>query len=179
VTNWPARIVLVALVLIVIGWALWAMRRGWLNRQRRQAWIPEPLAVPERSGGLSTPVAGLFLGTAAQGDWMDRIAVHDLGVRSRANLSWGSEGVWFERVGARSVFVPAGDIVGLRLDSGIAGTVKAKDSVIVLIWRLSDGIVETGFRADVTEGHHAALDGLTGAFGLDALGSADDRQGDR
>jgi hypothetical protein len=160
VTNWPARISLVVVVLLLIVLVLWGMRRGWLNRQRRQSWIPMPMDAPGPDDVFSASVPGLFLGSATAGDWMDRIAVHDLGVRSRANASWGPAGVWFERVGARSVFVPATDLVGFRVDRGVAGTVKAKDSVVVVTWRLGDAVVDTGFRADETTAHHAMLDGL-------------------
>ena len=36
VTNWPARIGLVAAMLGLIALALWGMRRGWMHRQQRQ-----------------------------------------------------------------------------------------------------------------------------------------------
>ena len=163
VTNWPARIVLVVIVVALIALALWGMRRGWRNRQGRQAWIPAPLDLPT-ADDLSEPVEGLFLGSATAGDWMDRIAVHDLGVRSRAALSWGDHGVWLDRVGARSVFIPADDVVGVRLDRGVAGTVKAKDSVVVGTWRLGEAVGDTGFRADEAAGHAAVLDGLMSAY---------------
>jgi hypothetical protein len=173
VTNWPARIVLVVVVAVLIGLALLGMRRGWINRQRRQAWIAEPLDAPNAEAGLSEPVPGLFIGTAMAGDWMDRVAVHDLGVRSRSNASWGDEGIWFDRTGARGVFIPAADIVAIRVDAGIAGTVKARDSVVVVTWRLGQATVETGFRADDGPGHRRVLDGVTAAFGVGVLGQGD------
>lgn len=165
VTNWPARIGLVVVVAALIALALWGMRRGWVNRQRRQGWIPAPDERPRDESQMGRPVNGLFIGTAAAGDWMDRIAVHDLGVRSRALLSWGAPGIWLDRVGARDVFIPADAIARIRLDSGVAGTVKAKDSVIVITWHLGDATVDTGFRADDSAGHANVLDGLAAAFG--------------
>jgi hypothetical protein len=174
VTNWPARVSLVVVVLALIALALWGMRRGWVNRQQRQAWIAEPLHAPTDAGGLSEPVPGLFLGSALAGDWMDRVAVHELGVRSRADVSWGDEGVWFDRTGARSVFIPMADLSGMRVDSGIAGTVKAKDSVIVLTWRLGEATIDTGFRADAGAGHRTVLNGLTSTLTADV-----EERGDR
>lgn len=167
VTNWPARIVLVVIVVALIALALWGMRRGWRNRQGRQEWIPAPLDTPGNAE-LSAPIEGLFIGTAMAGDWMDRIAVHDLGVRSRASMQWGAEGIYLDRVGARSVFIPSADIEGIRLDRGVAGTVKAKDSVIVVTWRLGEAMVDSGFRADDGVGHAAVLDGLAQTLGVDA-----------
>lgn len=175
VTNWPARIGLVVVVLVLIGLALWGMRRGWENRRGRQLWIAEPPEAPTSSAGFSPPVEGLFLGTSTAGDWMDRIVVHDLGVRSRAGVSWSAAGIWLDRVGARSLYIPAGDVVGLRLDRGVAGTVRAKDSVIVVTWRLGDAVLDTGFRADETSGHEAVAAGLSSALGID-VGSRDLQQ---
>lgn len=164
VTNWPGRIALVVVMLVLIGLALWGMRRGWVNRQRRQQDIPAPAAEPEPDASLGPAVEGLFLGTGRHGDWMDRIAVHELGVRSRALMAWGPSGIWFDREGARSVFVPADDVVAIRADRGVAGTVRARDSVIVVTWVLGPVTVDTGFRADDTADHSTVLDGLMATF---------------
>lgn len=169
VTNWPARIGLVVVVLVLICLALWGMRRGWTNRAARQAGIPEPPDSAPDSAEFSPPVAGLFLGTSAAGDWLDRIVVFDLGVRSRAHVSWGTAGIWIDRVGARSLFIPAEGIVDARTDQGVAGTVKAKESVVVVTWKLGDAVLDTGFRADDTPGHGAVLDGLLSTYATGAL----------
>lgn len=164
VTDWPQRIVLVALMIGLIALALWGMRRGWLARQRRQADLPPPMDAPGAEWVLSDPVGGLFAGTGTAGDWMDRIAVFDLGIRSRATLAYGPQGVWMERHGARSVAIPAAAITGIRVDRGVAGTVRAKDSMIVVTWHLGDRLLDTGFRADESADHHTVLDGLVAAF---------------
>lgn len=164
VTQWPVRIVLVLLVLGCIVLALWAMRRGWRNRAARQQDVPAPADAPPHDAELGAPVPGLFAGTGVQGDWMDRIVVHDLGVRSRATLAWGPEGIWLEREGARSVFIPAADIVGVRADRGVAGTVRSKDGMVVVTWRLGDRLLDTGFRADASADHATVLDGLMATF---------------
>jgi hypothetical protein len=164
VTNWPARIALVAAMLGLIALALWGMRRGWVNRRRRQAGIPAPASEPPAGARLGEPVEGLFAGTGTSGDWMDRIVVHDLGVRSRAAVSWGLAGVWFERQGARDLFIPANAIRAVRADRGVAGTVRSRDSMVVLTWRLGDRDLDTGFRADVTAEHAIVLDGFVSTF---------------
>ncbi len=164
VTDWPARVGLVVLMLALIGLVLWGMRRGWRNRQARQADVPAPAQVPPPDAALGEPVEGLFAGTGVNGDWMDRVAVHDLGVRSQARISWGPGGIWLERTGARSVFIPAEAVVGVRADRGVAGTVRSKDSMAVITWRLGDRLVDTGFRADVSADHAAVLDGLMSTF---------------
>ncbi len=158
------RALLVLLVVALIGLSLWGMRRGWANRATRQAGVPEPAERPDDHGALGRPVPGLFMGTSTHGDWLDRIVIADLGTRSRCELSWGATGLWFDRVGARGLFIPTSDVVGVRLDQGVAATVRAKDSVIVVTWRLGDAAVDTGFRADDAHGHRLAIDGLTTTF---------------
>jgi hypothetical protein len=160
VTNWPLRIALVGIVVAVIGLVIWAMWRGWQNRLHRQGDIPAPAAVGE--GPWQGRSAGLFLGSSRHGDWLDRIIVADLGIPSRADVMWGPQGVWCERVGARSVFIPRADIVSVRRDRGVAGMVREKDGVLVLTWRLGQTLIDTGFRADDPDAHHALLDGVVG-----------------
>ena len=164
VTNWPARIALVVVVLAIIALALWAMRRGWVHRQQRQADIPAPAEAPPADAVLGDPVPGLYAGSGVHGDWMDRIAVHDLGVRSRAALSWSEQGVWIDREGARSLWIPAASISAVRADRGVAGTVRSKDGMAVVTWALGDRVLDTGFRADAGADHAAVLDGLMAAF---------------
>lgn len=164
VTNWPLRIGLVLIMVLLIALALWGMWRGWRGRERRQGDLPAPMEWPPADWVLGPPVPGLYGGTGMNGDWMDRIVVFDLGVRSRADLSWGADGIALDRQGARSLAIPAAAILGIRTDRGVAGTVRAKDSMIVITWRLGDRVLDTGFRADESSDHRTVLDGLMAAF---------------
>ena len=172
VTNWPLRIALVAAMFAIIVVVLAAMLRGWRSRQRRQADIPAPAAwQAERwQDEQNAPrpdvqaVSGLYVGTATAGDWLDRIAVHGLGVRSRADLMVAPDGIGVRRIGASSFVIPQADVVGVRTDRGVAGTVRAKDSVIIITWRLGEHQVDTGFRADDDAEHRTLLDGLMVTF---------------
>ncbi len=164
VTNWPARIAWVLVVIAAIAVSLWGMRKGWLHRQERQSDIPAPAEQPPAGADLGRAYPGLYAGSGTHGDWMDRIAVHDLGVRSRAQISWGPDGIWLDREGARSVYIPAAAVVAVRSDRGVAGTVRGRDSMAVVTWHLGDRVVDTGFRADATADHGAVLDGLMASF---------------
>ena len=166
VTNWPARIAWTALVIGVIALVLWAMRRGWKARVQRQSDVPAPAAPTDEPTAEAIP--GLYLGTSVSGDWLDRIAAHGLGVRSRASVDWSESGIEMHRQGAPSLVIPAADILGVRADSGVAATVRSKDSVVVITWQLGERVVDTGFRADDSSGHRTVLDGLMGTFPREA-----------
>lgn len=159
VSNWPARISLVLVLVALICVAVWGMRRGWLARQTRQADIPPPMESGTSGYDVWQAVEpGVFIGTSRAGDWLDRIAVHDLGIRSRATCHIGEGGVWLEREAARSVFIPASHVKRIRTDRGVAGTVRSADSVIVFTWQLGDALIESGFRADSGPSQRTLLD---------------------
>ncbi len=172
VSDWPARLALVALVAGLIALALWGMRRGWQGRVARHSSMAEPSAfdAPASSG-----VPGLYLGTSISGDWLDRVAVHELGVRSRASFHLVDGGVGIRREGTRSFLIPALSVRGVRTDRGVAGTVRGKDSVIVVTWMLADDVLDTGIRADDGADHAALLDGLMAAHN-DTSEHADDSE---
>lgn len=163
VTNWPERIALVAAMVALILVAFAGMRAGWIRRQRRQQAIAAPIPQPPEGADLPVQVEGLYVGAARAGDWLDRVAVHGLGVRSRAIAHVGPDGIWLERVGAPSAWLPREELAAARLDRGVAGTVRGADSVIVVTWRSSDGPIDLGFRADSADGHRIVLDGLVAA----------------
>lgn len=124
---------------------------GWRNRRRRQADV-EPLpAVPARLDPAITKADGQYVTTTTAGDWLDRIAVHQLGIRTNAGLSVHPEGVLFDRAGAAPVFIPAGRLTGVRQESGMAGKFVEKDGLLVLSWMLGARELDSGFRTRRTE----------------------------
>lgn len=163
VTQWPLRILLVLLVLGVIALVLLGMRSGWRRRARRQADVPPPPLPPDsHADGSEGPVPGVFLGSTRHGDWLDRIVVHDLGVRSRATVEVGPAGVAFRREGARDVYVPAGWLRGAEAARAIAGKAYERGGVLVVTWDLGGRLVDTGFRADVAQEQRALREGILG-----------------
>lgn len=132
--------------LVLTGVALVLIAVGWRNRLRRQSDV-EPL--PEVPAELGAPLAaadGQYVASTTAGDWLDRIAVHNLGIRTNAKLSVHPEGVLFERAGAGPVFIPTGGLTGVRLESGMAGKFVEKDGLLVLSWMLGSHELDTGYR---------------------------------
>jgi hypothetical protein len=163
VTQWPLRILLVLLVLGVIALVLFGMRSGWRRRARGQSDVPAPLLPPEALADVAAgPASGVFLGSTRQGDWLDRIVVHDLGVRSRATAEVAPSGLALRREGARDVFIPSESLRGASLARGIAGKAYERDGVLVITWDLGGRLVDTGFRADVAEEQRALRDAILG-----------------
>jgi len=119
---------------------------GWRNRLRRQADV-EPLPpVPDEPGAPLASAAGQYVASTTAGDWLDRIAVHQLGIRTNAELSVHPDGVLFDRSGAVPLFIPAAALTGVRQESGMAGKFVEKDGLLVLSWRLGPRELDTGFR---------------------------------
>jgi len=169
VTDWPQRLLLTAATLAVVALVVGALAAGWRRRARSQRDLPPPMAEPlatvaapstspapsesSESSALLGPWPVRYLASTRCGDWLDRLVVHGLGVPSRAQLLVLPSGVWWQREGARDVFVPAADLVSARLDRGIAGAVYEDGGVVVVTWRLGDVVVDTGFRAQQFDRH--------------------------
>ncbi|WP_371403139.1 hypothetical protein OHA10_35265 [Kribbella sp. NBC_00662] len=130
--------------LLVLAAGYFGMYRGWRNRQSRQSDLaPLPAAPEDKTRG----VEGVYVATTSAGDWMDRIAVHELGVRSIADLAVSEAGLIFHRQGATDVFIPADHLTGVRTDRGIAGKVTAeKSGLVVVTWTHDGRELDTGFR---------------------------------
>ncbi|MFC0249845.1 hypothetical protein ACFFIO_15165 [Citricoccus parietis] len=137
-------------ILTVIGLAvvLLLMWWGWRNRKRRQQDIAAPAPVPAKVLE-SEPLAGaegMYVTTVRGRDYLDRIAVHDLGLRTNARLEVHRAGVALLREGGSNLFIPQSDLREVRLDSGMSGKFVEKGGLLVISWTLGDREVSTGFR---------------------------------
>ena len=131
--------------LLVIGGGWYGMYRGWRNRQARQADLSPLPEVP--ADDKTRGIEGVYVATTTAGDWMDRIAVHELGVRSTGDLAVSPAGLIFHRQGATDVFIPVDHLTGVRTDRGIAGKVTAEASgLVVVTWSHDGHELDTGFR---------------------------------
>lgn len=134
------------LTLVLIGVALLLIWLGWRNRLRRQADVDPLPEIPAELGAAVAVADGQYVASTTAGDWLDRIAVHNLGIRTNAELSVHPQGVLFDRSGAGPVFIPAASLTGVRQESGMAGKFVEKDGLLVLSWMLGSRELDSGFR---------------------------------
>lgn len=136
----------VALTLGIIVVVIALMALGWRNRLRRQAHVPAPPEIPVDLGPVLYEAEGQYVATTTAGDWLDRIAVHGLGLRGNAVAAVHPDGVLITRTGARTVYIPRADLISVSLASGMTGKFVEKEGLVVITWRLGTDGVDTGFR---------------------------------
>lgn len=119
---------------------------GWRNRLNRQADVDQLPPVPAAPGEPLAGAEGQYVATTTGGDWLDRIAVHGLGIRTNSTLAVYPHGVLFDRSGAAALYIPAESLAGVRQDSGMAGKFVEKDGLLVLTWTHGSRELDTGFR---------------------------------
>src|SRR5699024_602063 len=144
-----------AVVLVVlIGFVIQLMMRGWRHRAERQAAMIGTLpAVPDAVGPPTvTATRGRYVGCSLAPSWNDRIIAGDLGYRTKAVLTRYPEGIMVQRSAGRPIWIPQDSIIAVRTERGIAGKAipgKTDDGVLAIRWRLPSGAeIDTGFRAD-------------------------------
>lgn len=121
---------------------------GWRNRKRRQHEVPAPEDVPTSllENDPHAAAEGMVIGTVQGGEYLERIAVHELGLRTTGRVEVHPEGVAIFRAGARNIFIPRTDLAYARTDRGMVGKFVEKGGVVVIGWSLGETAVDTGFR---------------------------------
>jgi len=172
VTDWAARIGWVVGLVLFVALMYWLMRQGWKWRGTLQGDLPEPPSPPgsgQAPGGVLLEAAGRYHGSTTAGQWLDRIVAHGLGTRSRATLTLTEAGVEVARPGARDFFIPAGQLLGARLEKGIAGKVLTENGLLVITWELGERRLDSGFRFDQASGHPAWVERINSLTGDSAV----------
>lgn len=162
VTQWPQRLLLTVILVVVVGLAVFGMWWGWRSRGRRQSDIADPAQPPVELGPVLAQAEGRYVGASRAGDWLDRVVVHSLGVPSRAGVSVHPTGVLIARTGAPEIFLPVADLTSVRTDRGVAGSVVERDGMIVFGWHIGGAELECGFRGDHTAAHASVLNAAAG-----------------
>ena len=146
-------------VVILIAVAIRRMLRGWKRRAERQTSLIGALpTMPDLVGSaVIAPIRGLYIGSTLAPDWLERVAVGDLGYRSKAALTRYPEGILLERSGASPIWIPQESLVGVRVEGRLAGKVLpggrsgtgSSGGILVFRWCLPSGTeIDTGFRGD-------------------------------
>ncbi len=146
-----ASLIMAAVVALLIAYFIRQTMRGWLHRAQRQAELIGALPpLPDTVGpALIGATKGLYVGSTIAPSWQDRIAVGDLGFRSKAVLTRYPEGIMLQRTGASPIWIPDESITAIRTERGIAGKALTHDGILAIRWRLPSGTeIDTGFRGD-------------------------------
>jgi hypothetical protein len=162
-------LIFAGVVVVAIAFVIQAMMRGWRERARRQAAIigmlpPAPATV---GAPIVEPTRGVYVGCTLAPDWHNRVAVGDLGYRSKAVLTRYPEGIMVQRSGASPIWIPQESITAIRTERGIVGKVvppglnsrraardrdgqaAAAEGILAIRWRLPSGIeIDLGFRGN-------------------------------
>ena len=166
------RFLLVLAVIAFFVLCAAAMRWGWRNRQRRQAYLPGFPEVPADLTFRELPeLTGVYVSTVTAGDWQDRIAVGDIGHRSGVTVRLADTGLLLDRTGASPLWIPVGSIVDIRRDRGLAGKVMGIEGLLVVRWKLGEHQLDSGVRGDdkdVYEDWISAVRALAGVTTGDA-----------
>lgn len=146
-----ALLIIAALLALLIAFFIRQMMRGWLHRAQRQAEMIGSLPpLPDTVGSAIIPATkGLYVGSTIAPSWQDRIAVGDLGFRSKAVLTRYPEGIMLQRSGTGPIWIPEESITAIRTERGIAGKALTHDGILAIRWKLPSGTeIDTGFRGD-------------------------------
>jgi hypothetical protein len=164
-----ASLIMAVLLVVLIAFVIQLMMRGWRNRAQRQAALIGTLPpVPETVGSvIVAPTRGVYLGCTLAPSWHDRVAVGDLGYRSKAVLTRYPEGIMVQRSGASPIWIPQESITAIRTERGMVGKVvpagwgarraptdadgnaASYDGILAIRWRLPSGTeIDTGFRGN-------------------------------
>jgi hypothetical protein len=144
-------LVMAGIVAVLIAVLIQAMMRGWRRRAERQAQLIGTLpALPDTVGPVLVPATkGLYVGSTLAPHWNDRVAVGDLGFRTKAVLTRYPEGIMVQRSGAGPIWIPDDSITAIRTERGITGKAMTHEGILAIRWRLPSGAeIDTGFRAN-------------------------------
>ncbi|GAA1169435.1 MULTISPECIES: hypothetical protein [Nesterenkonia] len=148
-------IAIIAVAALLLWW-------GWRGRRRRQSGLPEPAEIgPEIID--TEPLAageGMVIGTVKAADYLDRVAVHGLGIRTDGRLEVHEQGVAVFRAGARNYLITRDQLAYTRTDRGVVGKFVERDGALIVGWTLGAEDVETAFRARHAESHDQLLSQL-------------------
>ena len=134
------------IVIAVILLALIGMLIGWRSRQRRQAQLPRPDAVPAETGAELFGAEGFYVATTLADDELDRVAVGGLGYRARATVTVTEAGVILSLAGTPEAFIPQAALRSIDRATYTIDRVVEKGGLVRLGWSLGETPVDSYLR---------------------------------
>ncbi len=146
-----ASLIMAALLALLIAFVIQMMMRGWRARAMRQAELIGTLPpIPETVGSpIVDATRGVYVGCTVAPSWNERIAVGDLGYRSKAVLTRYPEGIMVQRSGASPIWIPQESIMAIRTERGMVGKAMTNNGILAIRWQLPSGTeIDLGFRSN-------------------------------
>lgn len=171
----PITLGTLAVIALLVG--LFAL--GWRGRRRSQSDLPAPAEVPAvlYDQEPAAAVSGMHVGTVRGEDRLDRVAVHQLGLRSDAVLevhdAGPHRGLLVLRPDVANLYIPAADLVEAGLSAGIAGKFVEPGGLVAWGWRLGGAELTSAFRPDRPEDRDRLLAALQTIIDPAPAGPAD------
>lgn len=137
---------LLAIVLAFLALLLLLMVLGWRARQRRQADLPHPPAVPADVGQRYGAFDGFYVATTTAGEPLNRIAVRGLGYRARASVTVADAGIVLSLRGEDDAFVPVSSLREVTTATWTIDRVVESGGLVLLGWTLGTTPVDSYFR---------------------------------
>lgn len=197
-----SRLQAVGVMLVALGLIYALLYAAWLRKGRQHASAaiaaerrrtedsadpnhapPAPAPTVKEDRTAQVVAEGTYVSTTTAASRLERVTVEGLGHRAKATLTvnrgQADQLVRIDRRGESTVVIPAGRLVSVRRDRGMAGKFIGANRMLVLQWKTPEGdVYETGFlprfRADVDTIESALWwhTGATDAPATDATASA-------
>lgn len=126
-------------VVVILALAFLGMWLGWRARRRRQADVPTLAAPPADIGAVRRRDDLFYVATTRADAPLDRIAVHGLGFRARAQLTVADAGLRLDIAGEDPVFVPAAELVGVGRATWTIDRAVSNSGLVFVRFRLGHG----------------------------------------
>ena len=147
-------------VLVVL---LGLMYLGFRRRQKRQAGIPRPRAVPDSPGARLVDFGDLlYVASTVRDQPLDRIAVSGLGFRGRASVAVFERGAALGIAGEPDAFIPASDIDAIDRATWTIDRAVERDGLVRLAWRLGGTPIDSYLRIGEAANQTAFITAIRG-----------------
>jgi len=135
-------------VVVILALAFLGMWLGWRARRRRQADLPTLATPPADLGEIRRREDVFYVATTRADAPLDRIAVHGLGFRARAQVTVAGSGIRLDIAGESPVFVPVADLVGVGRATWTIDRAVSNSGLVFVRFRLGSDEVDSYVRPD-------------------------------